>query len=85
MQNYNEAGFVNVGMGDDVTIMELALLIKHIVGYEGNIVSDPSKPDGTPRKLMDVSRLTHLGWKASVSLEEGIRIVYDEIKNNNWA
>ena len=85
MQNYNEAGFVNVGMGDDVTIMELALLIKHIVGYEGNIVSDPSKPDGTPRKLMDVSRLTNLGWKASVSLEEGIRIVYDEIKNNNWA
>ena len=85
MLNYNDAGFVNVGTGEDITIMELAVLIKHIIGYEGDIVSDPSKPDGTPRKLMDVSRLTNLGWKASVTLEEGIRIVYDEVKNNNWA
>ncbi|MCW3115127.1 MAG: GDP-L-fucose synthase [Segetibacter sp.] len=84
MQNYNEPGFVNVGTGEDITIRDLALLIKDIVGYPGEIIQDTSKPDGTPRKLMDVSKLNALGWKASISLEEGIKKVYEEVKNNSW-
>ncbi len=84
MQNYNESDFVNVGMGEDITIMELANLIKTIVGYKGNILNDPSKPDGTPRKLLDVTKLKNLGWQASISLEQGIKMVYDEVKNSNW-
>lgn len=84
MQNYNEGDFVNVGTGIDLTIMDLANLIKKIVGYNGVIKNDPSKPDGTPRKLMDVSKLKALGWQASVTLEEGIRKVHAEVKNNNW-
>ncbi len=75
MQNYNEAGHVNVGVGDDVTILELAHLVKKAVGFEGNITHDYTKPDGTPRKLMDVSKLTSLGWKAKIGLEEGIKKV----------
>ncbi|MEJ7830805.1 MAG: GDP-L-fucose synthase [Segetibacter sp.] len=84
MQNYNEPGFVNVGMGEDITIMELANLIKTIVGYKGNILNDPSKPDGTPRKLLDVTKLKNLGWQASITLEQGIKMVYEEVKNNDW-
>lgn len=76
MQNYNEAGLVNVGTGIDLTIMELAELIQGITGYDGNIQRDFSKPDGTPRKLMDTSKLEAMGWKARISLEEGIRKVY---------
>jgi GDP-L-fucose synthase len=78
IQNYNEPGFVNIGVGEDIAIKDLAALIKKIVGYEGEIVHDLSKPDGTPRKLMDVSKLTGLGWKAKTSLEEGIKKVYEE-------
>lgn len=78
MQRYNEAGFVNIGVGNDISIAELANLIKGIVGYEGAIAWDATKPDGTPRKLMDVSKLQEAGWKASISLEEGIRRVYKE-------
>jgi len=78
MQEYNEAGFVNIGTGEDVTISELTHLIKDIVGYVGEILQDTSKPDGTPRKLMDVSKLHSLGWKASISLEEGIKKVYED-------
>ena len=84
MQNYNEPGFVNVGTGIDLTIMDLANLIKDIVGYKGNIETDTTKPDGTPRKLLDVSKLKALGWQSSVTLERGIKMVYEEIKNNNW-
>lgn len=84
MQTYNEPGFVNVGTGIDVTIMELTNLIKDIVGYNGKIETDVSKPDGTPRKLLDVTRLKSLGWHASTPLEKGIRMVYEEVKNNNW-
>lgn len=84
MQNYNEPGFVNIGIGKDLTIMELANLIKYIVGYKGNIETDTTKPDGTPRKLLDVSKLKALGWQATVTLEQGIKMVYEEIKNNNW-
>jgi GDP-L-fucose synthase len=78
MQQYNEPGLVNVGMGDDIMIKDLALLIKDIVGYTGNIEHDLSKPDGTPRKLMDVKKLNNLGWKARIGLREGIEKVYGE-------
>lgn len=83
MQQYNEPGFINIGTGEDLEIGELALLIKKIVGYEGEIKHDLSKPDGTPRKLMDVSKLHKLGWKASISLEDGIRSVYEDFKKDN--
>ncbi len=72
MQNYNEAAFVNVGTGEDITIKELAETIKDVVGYDGNLVFDATKPDGTPRKLMDVTRLTNLGWKYRIRLREGL-------------
>ena len=84
MQHYNNAEFLNIGTGEDITIRNLALLIKDIVGYEGEIQQDLSKPDGTPRKLMDVSRLHSLGWTASTTLEEGIKKVYDEVKDRDW-
>ncbi len=83
MQKYNEPGLVNVGVGEDLEIKELALLIKKIVGYEGEIGHDLTKPDGTPRKLMDVSKLHSFGWKARISLEEGLRSVYEEFKKAN--
>jgi GDP-L-fucose synthase len=78
MQRYDEPGLVNIGVGEDLEIKELAMLIQKIVGYEGEIVHDLSKPDGTPRKLMDVGKLHNLGWKAAISLEEGLRSVYSE-------
>lgn len=84
MDHYNEKGLVNVGVGEDITILELARLIQKITGYTGTITLDTSKPDGTPRKLMDVTKLHSLGWKASIGLEEGIRIVYEEVKNREW-
>jgi GDP-L-fucose synthase len=84
MDNHNEAGLVNIGVGEDISILDLAKMVKQIVGYEGEILTDTSKPDGTPRKLMDVSKLTNLGWKSSISLEEGIKRVYEEIKDCNW-
>jgi GDP-L-fucose synthase len=80
MQNYNEPGLVNVGVGEDLEIRELAALIKKIVGYTGEIKYDATKPDGTPRKIMDVSKLHGLGWKAAIGLEEGIRGVYEEYR-----
>jgi GDP-L-fucose synthase len=76
MKTYNEAGLVNIGTGEDQSITELALRIKEVVGYEGNIVYDGSKPDGTPRKLLDVSKLTALGWRYSIPLKEGLAKVY---------
>ena len=84
MENYNDSGLVNIGIGDDISIFDLAVLVKKTVGFEGDILTDPSKPDGTPRKLMDVSKLNGLGWKAKITLEEGIQRVYEEIKNNDW-
>lgn len=76
--------FINIGTGSEVTILELANMIKEIVGFEGNIVFDNTKPDGTMRKLMDVSRINTLGWKAKTSLIDGIKIVYkDFLENNN--
>lgn len=84
MDHYHEQGLVNVGVGTDISILELAQLIQKIVGYQGNIILDPSRPDGTPRKLMDVSKLTNLGWKASIGLEQGIAKVYEEVKDVEW-
>ena len=77
MEHYNEPGLVNIGTGEDVSIRELAELIQNIVGYRGEIKWDASKPDGTPRKLMDVSKLNAFGWRYSIGLEEGIRRVYE--------
>lgn len=85
MDNYNEAGLVNIGVGEDISILNLAKLVKNIVGFEGEIITDTSKPDGTPRKLMDVSKLNSFGWKATISLEEGVKKVYEEIKNRDWS
>ncbi len=78
MENYNDEGLVNIGTGEDLEIGELALLIKDIIGFNGTIEHDLSKPDGTPRKLMDVSKLHKLGWKYSIDLTEGLRRVYRE-------
>jgi GDP-L-fucose synthase len=85
MENYNDSGIVNIGVGEDISILDLAKMVKQIVGFEGDIISDKTKPDGTPRKLMDVSKLTNLGWKATISLEEGIKKVYEEIKDRDWS
>ncbi|WP_316790391.1 GDP-L-fucose synthase [Pedobacter frigoris] len=76
MQEYNEPGFLNVGTGKDLSIKDLALLIKKITGFDGELTFDSSKPDGTPRKLMDVSNLHNLGWKHQIELEEGIKLAY---------
>lgn len=76
MQNYNEAGLVNIGVGEDISIKDLALLIKKIVGYSGELKFDASKPDGTPRKLMDVGKLHAFGWKHKIGLEDGVKNVY---------
>ncbi|MFL5765117.1 MAG: GDP-L-fucose synthase family protein [Bacteroidia bacterium] len=81
MQNYNEPGLVNIGVGDDISIKDLALMVKNIVGFEGELKFDTSKPDGTPRKLMDVSKLHSFGWKHRINLEEGIKSVYAEVKD----
>ncbi|MEI6266049.1 MAG: GDP-L-fucose synthase [Sphingobacteriia bacterium] len=84
MQAYNEKGLVNIGTGVDVTILELAQLVKEITEYKGEIVLDTTKPDGTPRKLMDVSKMTSAGWKAKIDLREGIEMVYTSIKDHDW-
>ena len=84
MKNYNEPGFINVGSGDEISILALAQLIKEIVGFKGSIIHDHSKPDGTPRKLMDNTRLTAMGWKSNITLEDGIRDVYENLKDKEW-
>ncbi|OJV18682.1 MAG: GDP-fucose synthetase [Dyadobacter sp. 50-39] len=78
MQHYNESGFLNIGVGSDVTIKHLAEMIQQVVGYEGEIKWNTDKPDGTPRKLMDVSKLHALGWKHTIDLEEGITRTYQD-------
>lgn len=76
MQQYNDYGWVNIGSGEEISIAELAAMIKEVVGYQGNIVFDTTKPDGTPRKFLDVSKLHGLGWKHKTSLKEGLTITY---------
>jgi GDP-L-fucose synthase len=82
MENYSDEGLVNVGTGEDVSIKELALLIKATVGFEGELTWDSSKPDGTPRKLTDCSKIHNLGWKHKIGLQEGIRSVYEQFKKD---
>jgi GDP-L-fucose synthase len=76
MKNYTADELVNIGTGEDITIAEFARVVAAAVGYRGEISFDPSRPDGTPRKLLDVSRLAKLGWRARTSLEDGIRLAY---------
>ena len=83
MQNYNEEGLVNIGTGEDVEIGELAEMVKKVVGFTGTIENDLSKPDGTPRKLMDVSKLHGFGWKHTIDLFEGLKSVYKEFQELN--
>ena len=83
LENYDNDVAINVGVGEDIAIKDLAELIKRVVGFGGEIDWDSSKPDGTPRKLLDVSRIESLGWKATISLEDGIRSTYEWFKTNN--
>lgn len=85
MENYNDLQFVNIGVGEDISIRELAELIKEVVGFQGELEFDSSKPDGTPRKLMDVSKLSSLGWKAKTNLKEGIKLAYEDFLKKNEA
>jgi GDP-L-fucose synthase len=85
LENYDGDQFINVGSGGEISIKELSHLIKQIVGYAGDIVWDTSKPDGTPRKLMDSSRLFALGWKPKISLETGIRLAYEDFLKTSVA
>lgn len=82
MKNYNAAGHINIGLGVDVSIRELAEMIMEIVGYKGSIIFDSSKPDGTPRKLLDVSKIAELGWKAGIDLRSGLKTVYKNFIDN---
>ena len=82
LQNYNEQGLVNIGCGVDVSIKELAELIVAEVGYKGQLVFDATKPDGTPRKLMDVTKMAIAGWNAKIELEEGIKVTYEWFLQN---
>jgi GDP-L-fucose synthase len=81
MNDYDEKLFVNIGTGSDLSIKDLAEMIQDVVGYEGNIVWNTNKPDGTPRKLMDVSRINSLGWKHEIELRQGIENVYEDFKS----
>lgn len=82
MNNYNDKQFINLGSGKEISIKDLALLIKKIVGYEGELTFNTEKPDGTPRKLMDVSKLANAGWSYKIELEEGIKSVYQDALNS---
>ncbi len=79
MENYHETGLINIGCGEDISIKELAELIGELVEYEGKFVLDSTKPDGTPRKLLDVSKINSFGWKAKISLKEGLKKTIDEV------
>ncbi len=81
MNTYNDEQFVNVGTGTDITIKDLALTIKAVVGFDGSLTFDSTKPNGTPRKIMDVSKINSLGWKHKIELKEGIEMVYEEVKH----
>jgi len=78
MESYNEPNLINIGTGEDLTIKDLALLLKKVIGFEGELTFDSTKPDGTPRKLMDVSKLHQLGWKHQIELEEGVKLAYQD-------
>lgn len=82
MENYSGNEIVNIGLGEDIAIRDLALKIKNIVGYNGEIVYDASKPDGTPRKLVDVTKINNLGWSAKINLDEGLQSTYEWFESN---
>lgn len=82
MKNYNDRSIINIGTGSDLSIIELVSLIKKITNYDGDILYDRTKPDGTPRKLLDVNKINNLGWKSSISLQDGLIKVFNEIKNS---
>ena len=82
LKNYSGSQFINIGCGKDRTIAEFARTVAEVVGFRGEIVYDTSKPDGTPRKLLDVSRLSAMGWKAKVSLREGLKKAYADFLTN---
>lgn len=84
MEKYSGSDIVNIGAGEDVAIKELAKIVQQVTGHNGPIIWDHSKPDGTPRKLLDVSRKHQFGWQHRISLEEGIARVYSEIDKENW-
>jgi GDP-L-fucose synthase len=81
METYNEEGLVNIGVGEDISIKDLVSLVQKIIGFGGEVIWDTSKPDGTPRKLVNVEKLNRLGFKACIGLEEGIRSVYEEFRS----
>ena len=83
MQNYNERLFINVGTGEEVSIKDLAMLVKEVTGFTGELKFDTSKPDGTPRKLMDSTKLHDLGWESSITLKEGLKKAYEFFKESN--
>jgi GDP-L-fucose synthase len=83
MNTYSGNDIVNIGSGEEVSIKELALIIKEVVGFNGEVVFDPTKPDGTPRKLLDVSKLHGMGWKHKIGLKEGIKLAYDDFLTRN--
>lgn len=84
MKTHNEKGLVNIGTGEDISIWDLAHIVKEVVGFQGDIVKDLSKPDGTPRKLMNVSKLQNLGWRYTIELKDGIESVYNGLQNQSW-
>ena len=83
MKNYSDVGFLNVGSGQEITIADFARLVAEVVGYRGQVVFDPSRPDGMPRKLLDISKLTALGWRAKTSLPDGLRQTYADFLLRN--
>ena len=83
MENYDDETAINIGVGEDLEIKELANRVMEVVGFDGEILWDTTKPDGTPRKLLDVSRITDLGWRPTISLEEGLRSTYEWFKTNH--
>jgi GDP-L-fucose synthase len=85
MQRYSDEGIVNVGVGRDISILELAHRVADVVGYGGSIMTDPSKPDGTPRKVLDVGRINSLGWHADTALSDGIAATYKSFLSEHAA
>jgi GDP-L-fucose synthase len=83
LQSYDDESIVNIGWGEDVTIRELAQIVMSVIGYSGELTLDPSKPDGTPRKLLDVSRLGSLGWRPQITLKKGIEMTYTWFKQHS--
>ena len=84
MNNYDEPGFINIGTGKEISIADLAQMVKEIIGFKGNIVYDNTRPDGTPRRLMDINKLKERGWVAKIDLKEGIESVYKTLSSEPW-